>query len=237
MDILAQGARELGLALTPHQLDQFEVYYRELADWNQRINLTAIVQYQEVQVRHFLDSLTLCLALPDSQTPPARVIDVGAGAGFPGIPLKLTFPDLHLVLVDSVGKKTTFLRHLTETLALSGVEMYTGRAEELGHQSCLRESFDLVVSRGVAKMRVLLEYTLPLCRLGGMVVALKHEDIQQELADAAHALDTLGGRLAEVRPVEVSGLTDRRVVVQVEKVKATPAKFPRRPGLPAKHPL
>ena len=237
MDILAQGARELGLALTPHQLDQFEVYYRELADWNQRINLTAIVQYQEVQVRHFLDSLTLCLALPDSQPPPARVIDVGAGAGFPGLPLKLAFPDLHLVLVDSVGKKTAFLRHLAETLPLSGVEVYTGRAEELGHQSGLRESFDLAVSRGVAKMRVLLEYTLPFCRLGGIVVALKQEDIQQELADAAPALDTLGGRLAGVRPVEVSGLTDRRVVVQVEKVRATPVKFPRRPGLPAKHPL
>lgn len=237
MEILAQGARELGIDLTPHQLDQFEVYYRELADWNQRMNLTAIIQYPEVQVKHFLDSLTVCLAVPGGLAPHTRIMDVGAGGGFPGLPLKLAFPDIYLAMLDSVGKKTSFLRHLVATLALSGVEIYTDRAEDLGRRPELRESFDLVVSRGVARLPSLLEYTLPFCRLGGIAVTLKHEDLKQELASAAHAMEVLGGRLIGMRPVLVSGLTDNRIVVVVEKVKATPTKFPRRPGLPAKQPL
>jgi 16S rRNA (guanine527-N7)-methyltransferase len=237
MELLARGAGELGITLTAHQLAQFEVYYQELARWNQRMNLTAIIQYPEVQVKHFLDSLTAWLAVPGGLAPHTRVIDVGAGAGFPGLPLKLAFPDIHLALAESVGKKAAFLRHLVETLALSEVAVYPGRAEELGQQSDLRESFDLAVSRGLAKLPTLLEYTLPFCRRGGLVVTFKHGDVQPELASAAGALATLGGRLAGVYPVQVSGLTDNRVVVAVEKVAATPAKYPRRPGLPAKRPL
>jgi 16S rRNA (guanine527-N7)-methyltransferase len=237
MELLARGAGELGITLTAHQLAQFEVYYQELAHWNQRINLTAIIQYPEVQVRHFLDSLTACLAVPGDLAPGTRVIDVGAGAGFPGLPLKLAFPEIHLALAESVGKKAAFLRHLVETLALSEAAVYLGRAEELGQDSDLRESFDLAVSRGLAKLPTLLEYTLPFCRCGGLVVTFKHGEVQQELASAAGALATLGGRLAGVYPVQVSGLTDNRVVVAVAKVSATPAKFPRRPGVPAKRPL
>jgi 16S rRNA (guanine527-N7)-methyltransferase len=162
---------------------------------------------------------------------------VGAGGGFPGLPLKLAFPDICLAMLDSIGKKVSFLRHLVETMALSRVGVYTGRAEDLGHQPDLRENFDLAVSRGVAKLPALLEYTLPFCTLGGMVVTLKHEDLQQELASAEHAMQVLGGCLAGVHPVLLSGLTDHRVVVAVEKVKPTPPQFPRRAGLPAKRPL
>jgi 16S rRNA (guanine527-N7)-methyltransferase len=237
MEKLAQGARELGLELTLQQLDQFEVYYQELSDWNQRMNLTAIVQYEEVQIKHFLDSLTLCAALPGRPATEAKVIDVGTGAGFPGLPLKLAFPDLRLALVESTSKKTAFLSHLVDVLGLAEVETYTGRAEELGRSPELREGFDLVLARGVAKLPVLLEYTLPFVRRSSKVMAWKHGGIERELASAARALKVLGGRLVEVYPVKVTGLTDNRILVVVEKVSPTPANFPRRPGIPAKQPL
>ena len=237
MAILALGAAELGLHLTDHQLDQFEVYYRELADWNQRVNLTAIIEYSEVQVKHFLDSLTACLALPGGLAPGAAVVEVGAGPGLPGLALKLVFPDSRLALVESVAKKTAFLRHLVQVLGLDQVEVYTGRAEDLARQPELRERFDLALARGLAKMPALLEYTLPFCRVGGRVVAWKHGGIDQELAASARALDTLGGRLTGVLPVGVTGLTDNRVLVVVDKVKPTPAAYPRRAGVPAKQPL
>ncbi len=237
MEILARGAAQLGLALTPRQLDQFEAYHRELALWNQRVNLTAITRYLEIQAKHFVDSLTVCLAVPGGMTPRLRVVDVGTGAGFPGLPLKLAFPDIRLALVESVGKKARFLEHLVAALGLSGVEVHTARAEELAHRPELRESFDLAVSRGVASVPTLLEYTLPFCCLGGRAVLLKQAGIEDELTSASRALDLLGGRLDDVHPVRVTGLADDRVVVAVEKVQSTPAKYPRRPGMPAKRPL
>ena len=237
MEILALGAAQLGLALSPRQLDQFEAYHRELALWNRLVNLTAITGYPDVQARHFLDSLTVCLAFPGGMPRQLRVVDVGTGAGFPGLPLKLAFPDLRLALVESTGKRARFLEHLVTTLGLSGVEVHTARAEELAHRTELRETFDLAVSRGVASVPALLEYTLPFCRAGGRVALLKHSGIEDELAGASRALDLLGGRLDEVHPVRVTGLADGRVVVAVEKVRSTPDKYPRRPGMPAKRPL
>ncbi|MDP6550425.1 MAG: 16S rRNA (guanine(527)-N(7))-methyltransferase RsmG [Dehalococcoidia bacterium] len=237
MEILALGAAQLGLALTPQQLDQFEEYHRELGLWNQRVNLTAITQYPEVQAKHFVDSLTVCLAVPGGMARQLWIVDVGTGAGFPGLPLKLAFPDIRLSLVESVGKKTRFLEHLVATLGLSGVEVHAARAEELARQSELRETFDLAVSRGVASVPALLEYTLPFCRLGGRAALLKHGGIENELSGASRALDLLGGRLEEVHPVRVAGLADDRVVVAFEKVHSTPAKYPRRPGMPVKRPL
>ena len=237
MDILAGGARELGMNLSAHQLDQFEVYYRELAAWNQRINLTAVGGYEGVQVRHFLDSLTVCLAVPETLAVASRVIDVGAGAGFPGLPLKIAFPDIHLALVESAGKKSEFLRHVVSALDLGGVEVHTGRAEQLAHRPELREGFDLAVTRGLARLATLAEYTLPFCNLGGRMVALKHGGIEGELAAAAHALEVLGGCLEGWYPVGVTGLTDNRIVVAVDKVGPTPVQYPRRPGMPAKRPL
>jgi 16S rRNA (guanine527-N7)-methyltransferase len=237
MEILAQGSRELGIELAGHQLDLFEVYYRELADWNQRVNLTAIIDYAEVQVKHFLDSLTLLLTLPEGLAPGTRIMDVGSGAGFPGLPLKLAFPELRVTLSDSVGKKLAFLKHLLPALGLADVELHTGRAEDLGHHSELRERFDLVLARGVAKQPVLLEYTLPFCAVGGRVVAWKHGGIEAELAGAKNALTRLGGGPVSLHPVTVTGLADNRILVVVEKVRPTPKDFPRRPGTPAKQPL
>ena len=237
MKILLQGSRELGVNLTQSQLDQFETYYRELSQWNQKVNLTAITGYEAVQVRHFLDSLTACLVYEGGLAPGLGVFDVGTGAGFPGLPLKLAFPGIRLALSDSVGKKTRFLRHLLDVLDLPDVEIYTGRAEQLGHQPGLREGFDLVVSRGVARLPALLEYTLPFCKMGGKAIAWKHGNLEAELADARGALRVLGGRLGGVVPVPVTGLMDNRVLVVVNKVRPTPAQYPRRPGVPAKQPL
>lgn len=235
--MLAARAGEAGVVLTPQQLDQFEVYYQQLAQWNRRVNLTAIIGYQEVQVKHFLDSLTACLAAPEGFSSATRVIDIGAGAGLPGLPLKLAFPEIHLVLLESVAKKAAFLEHLVADLELADVEICTGRAETFGHQADLRETFDLALTRGLARLPVLLEYSLPFCRLGGRMVAFKHGDLDAELARAGGAIEALGGRLSPVVPVEVSGLTDNRVLVVVEKIAATPDRYPRRPGMPAKRPL
>jgi 16S rRNA (guanine527-N7)-methyltransferase len=237
MELLARGVIELGVDLDQPQLDRFETYHRELVNWNQRMNLTAIIRYEEVQVKHFLDSLTLCLAVPAGEIAGSRVIDVGAGAGLPGIPLKIAFPDIGLTLLESVGKKTRFLRHLVETLGLENVDIHTGRAEELARLPGLREGFDLALARGVARLPALLEYTLPFCKAGGRMVAWKHGGIEPELADAAAALGVLGGRLDSVYPVSITGLTDDRVLVAVDKVKATPPQYPRRVGLPGRQPI
>ena len=166
-ELLERGSYQLGLELNARQLEQFQAYYRELADWNRRVNLTAVTEYREVQVKHFLDSLSLYSVCAGGPTDGLKVVDVGAGAGFPGLPLKLALPDIQLTLVESVGKKARFLEHLVRALGLSGVDVLTGRAEALAHDAELRESFDLAVSRGVAKLPVLLEYTLPFCRIGG----------------------------------------------------------------------
>ena len=237
MELLVKGAAELGLCLTPGQVESFRVYHRELAVWNQRMNLTAIVDPEEAQVRHFVDSLTVARVLTGPVRDHGRMLDVGAGAGFPGLPLKLMFPGMHLSMLDSVGKKTSFLEHMVETLGLEDVDIYNGRAEDLALRPELRESFDVVVSRGVARMRVLMEYTLPYCRVGGIVVTLKKGGIEPEVSDALHAMDVLAGSIREMRGVTVDGLDDGRALVVVDKVKPTPAKFPRRPGMPAKRPL
>ena len=240
MSLLVDGAAELGIQLDSRRIEQFDRYYRELEEWNKRANLTSINGYEETQVRHFLDSLTVCLAfrrLPDSAPPMERVVDVGSGAGFPGLPLKLAFPHLELHLIESVGKKTAFLEHLSGLLKLDGVTVHNGRAESLARNPVMRDAFDLALVRGVARLSLLLEYTLPFCRIGGQVVALKHGGLDSELAEAEFALAELGGRQAGVFPVSLGGLTDDRIVAAFEKVSPTPERYPRRVGIPAKRPL
>lgn len=237
MELLERGARALNLRLSQCQIKGFQDYYREMIAWNRRMNITAIVNYEEAQLKHFLDSLTVAMVLPEEARSHGRVLDIGSGGGFPGIPLKLAFPTIRLTLLDSVAKKTSFLRHLLEALGLNDVEVYTGRAEDLALDPDLRESFDVVVSRGVARMRVLMEITLPYCRVGGIVVTAKKGEIDSELVASLHAMEVLGGGIRETRGVNLEGLQDGRALVVVEKVRPTPAKFPRRPGMPAKHPL
>lgn len=234
LPLLRRGLDDLKLSLTSQQLEQFETYHHELMDWNSRMNLTAVKDYEGVQVRHFLDSLT---AAPYLSEGAKSLLDIGAGAGFPGVPLKIAFPRLKLMLVDSVGKKTGFLRHVVEELGLEDVEVHTGRAEDLAVHSTARESFDVVATRGVAVMRVLMELTLPFCRTGGTVMTWKKGELEAEISASLHAMEVLGGRLREVAAVDAEGLRDGRVIVLVDKLKASPEKYPRRPGLPQKRPL
>ncbi len=237
MELLTRGMAELGLVWDEAQLEQFRVLFQELIVGNERANLTAITLWEEVQVKHYLDSLTLVTAVGAEEIEGMKVLDLGAGAGFPGLAVKIMFPSVELTLADSVRKKTRFLEGVVGALGLSGVTVLTGRAEELAHDAGLREAFDLVLARGVAKLPTLLEYCLPFCRTGGRAVAWKHGGIDEELAAGARVSPVLGGGVPAVRRVPVTGLTDDRILVTVEKVTHTPAEFPRRTGVPGKSPL
>jgi 16S rRNA (guanine527-N7)-methyltransferase len=246
MKLLSEAARNMGFALAPGQLKKFEFYYKELTAWNRRFNLTAVTDYEHVQIRHFLDSLSCLLAVgncqggrwrPGAPAAGSRVIDVGSGAGFPGLPLKILYPQLDLVLLEATGKKTEFLEHAVAHLELGKVAVIHGRAEELGQDEAHRESYDLVLARAVADLPVLVEYLLPLCRLGGKCIAQKGASAHEELTAAQYAISLLGGEVHYVLPVELPGLAETRYLVVINKVARTPHKYPRRPGMPGKHPL
>ena len=234
---LLKGAGGLGLDVGPVQERQLRRYLDELLAWNRRVNLTAVTLPEEVERVHFLDSLTVAAAIPEVLRAGCSLIDVGTGGGFPGVPLKVIFPDIELTLVESVAKKTAFLHHLVDALDLKGVQILTGRAETLAGEPSLRECFDVAVSRAVGPIRVVAELVLPFCRIGGRAVLSKKGDISRELTEAAPALDKLGGELMEVSPVFEEVLGGQRVLVVIEKVAPTPVGYPRRPGIPAKRPL
>lgn len=238
MNKLESGARKLGLYLTRRQLEQFDTYYHELIDWNQRVNLTRITDYQEVQVKHFLDSLTVMLTLKQPLSASGLTcIDVGTGAGLPGIPLKIILPELQLTLLEATAKKADFLRHLTDKLALGNIEIVVGRAEEVAHESQYRERFALVLSRAVAPLPTLVELTLPFCAIGGSFVSQKKGVMEPEISQAEKAISTLGGKLREVIKVDLEEFTDERRLVIIDKVSPTPEKYPRRAGVPKKRPM
>jgi 16S rRNA (guanine527-N7)-methyltransferase len=237
MEILKAGAKELGLELSPAQLEQFASYYHELLDWNRRVNLTAITGYEEVQLRHFIDSLTIILAWPPETDAGFRVIDVGTGAGIPGIPLKIAFPAIKLVLLEATAKKADFLSHITQRLGLADAEVVVGRAEEVAHQPQYREKFAVVLSRAVAALPTLVELTLPFCAVGGSLIAQKKGAIEDEIDRAGRAISLLGGKLREVKRVALSSLPNERHLVVIDKLSPTPEQYPRRPGIPVKRPI
>lgn len=235
MERLAEQAAAFGLALTPPQLAQFARYEELLLAWNEQLNLTAIRDPAGIRLRHFLDSLTCATVTGDLSG--QRLIDVGSGAGFPGLPLKLLYPSLHLVLVESVGKKARFLKAVVADLALTGVAVLAERAELLGQQPAHREQYDWVVARSVAELRILVEYLLPLCRVGGQVLAQKGTSAAAEAAQAAPAIATLGGNTPHLTPVQLPGRDQPHYLLTIPKIHPTPAGYPRHPGLPAKRPL
>ena len=233
-----ETSRRLNLHLSPDQMDRFRNYANRLIDWNRRVNLTAIMDAHGIFLRHFVDSLMALVALPPSKPGQfVSCIDIGTGAGFPGVPLKIMRDDLDLTLLDSVGKKTAFLRDLIPALDLEHVEVVTGRAEDIGRSPDHRERYQVVLSRAVARLPALVEYLLPLCGLGGVAVAMKKGDIGGELAEARRACRILGGGEPGVVSVTAPGLDDGRVLVCVRKVNPTPDRYPRRAGTAAKSPL
>lgn len=231
--ILSESAAQAGFELSALQLEQFEKYYEMLVETNKVMNLTALTEPQDVAVKHFVDSL---MAYADYF--PGKVLaDVGTGAGFPGIPLKIYCPSLKVVLIDSLAKRLNFLQRVIAELGLKDIECVHLRAEDAGKNPAHREKYDIVTARAVARLSVLSEYCLPLVKVGGVFVALKGAKYQEEIAAAGKALSVLGGKLIEAKKVELPGLNDGRAVVTIKKVKASPKAYPRKAGLPDKNPL
>mgnify|MGYP005831999637 FL=1 len=256
MKALIEGARSIGLTLSPKEIEAFRIYQRELAEWNARFNLTAIHGEDQVQIRHFLDSLSCLLAMgldKDVSAVPRgdagklipksvrainlKAIDIGSGPGFPGIPLRIVCPHLKLTLLEATAKKVTFLQHIVTLLGLKDVHIIHDRAEVIGHHPEHREQYDLALARAVAELPVLAEYALPLCCLGGRVIAQKGQDVQLEAMNAQRAIQVLGGALRYLLDVELPGLAEPRSLVVISKVARTPEMYPRRPGIPKKRPL
>jgi 16S rRNA (guanine527-N7)-methyltransferase len=236
MENLACTARQLfGIHLTGRQMVALVTLERELLAWSQKYNLTAVRDEAGIRTKHFLDSFSCVLAWKGN--PPKHLVDVGTGAGFPGIPLKILYPSMKLTLVESVGKKTAFCRHVVETLKLEDVSVITGRAEELGQLPDHREAYDWTVARAVANLSVLAEYLLPLNRVGGTMLAQKGQSGPAEAHKAEKAFGLLGGRMRQLIPLTLPGVVEERYLVLVDKVAATPPQYPRRPGIPVKKPL
>ena len=236
MEHLAQRAQQLfGVKLTASQLTALATYELELLDWNSRFNLTALRDPASIRTKHFLDSFSCALAW--GSRPPHRLVDVGTGAGFPGLPLKILYPAMKLTLVESVGKKARFCEHIVRLLNLEHVQVIKERAEDVGCMPAHREQYDWAVARAVADMRVLAEYLLPLVKMSGMALAMKGESGPAEVQSAEKALGLLGGQLRQVIPVNLPGLADERYLVIMAKSAATPPKYPRNAGMPTKHPL
>ena len=237
MEVLIEGAARLGIDLDSEQVERFRSYYDELTVWNATVNLTAVSGCDEVQTRHFLDSLAVASALPATVLDGSeRLLDVGTGAGFPGLPLKLAYPRIDLALLEATAKKTAFLVHVVKTLGLEGVEVVTGRAEDEAHRPEMRERLGAVVSRAVARLDVLAELCLPFCAVGGVMIAQKGPKVEEELRQARNAIDILGGR-AKDRGMLVTQPVGIGTLVVIEKQRATPPNYPRRPGIPSKRPL
>ncbi len=223
------------LRLTENQLAQFENFYRAVIEWNAKINLTAITDETEFAVKHVIDSLTVWDENRFAGV--KKVVDVGTGAGFPGVPLKIFKPEIEIVLLDSLGKRVDFLKSVVGDLKLSGVECIHGRAEDLAHDKNFRERFDLATARAVARLNVLAEYCLPFVKVGGIFAAMKGKIFNEEIVEARAAMKILGG--GEIQSVEknLPNLPDERAIIYVDKKKSTPKNFPRKAGMPAKNPL
>lgn len=241
MPLLRSGSEQLGYPLHEFQLQQFQKYYEALLEWNEKFNLTSITSYEEVQTKHFLDSLGGWPILMEEVKPAASqsltLVDVGSGAGFPGIPLKILVPSLQLTLIDGTGKKIEFLRSVVQSLALKGVNFIQGRAEELGREGDYRSAYDVVTARAVAPLSTLVEYLLPFVRINGHALIYKGANAAEEFIAARKAIETLGGETVRFAPIQIPHLAEKRFVLLIKKVRSTPNLYPRGQGLARKKPL
>ncbi|KZE44182.1 16S rRNA (guanine(527)-N(7))-methyltransferase RsmG [Rossellomorea marisflavi] len=229
------GLEEKGIPLSSEQLAQFEKYHELLVEWNEKMNLTAITDKEEVYLKHFYDSISAAFYVDFNSI--TSLCDVGAGAGFPSIPIKICFPHLHVSIVDSLNKRITFLNHLADQLGLENTHFHHDRAETFGKNKDHRESYDMVTARAVARMSVLSELCLPLVKKGGYFVAMKAASVNDEMDKAKKAITTLGGKTEQVDSFLLPEENSERTIVQIKKVKDTPNKYPRKPGTPNKLPL
>lgn len=233
--ILSNGLSEFDVMLDEEQMNRFASYYELLAEWNSFMNLTAITEWNDVCTKHFIDSISLCRAVDCTRE--YTVIDVGTGAGFPGIPLKIAFPNLKITLLDSLGKRVNFLNTVIERLGLENIKAIHGRAEDFAKPDLLREQFDLCVSRAVANLSILSEYCLPYVKMGGFFISYKSEKIFEESQEAQKAIEILGGSIYEQKEFILPKSDIYRSLFLIKKVKSTPKKYPRKAGLPSKEPL
>ncbi len=225
----------LGVTLSQKQLEQFIIYYEMLVEWNEKMNLTAITEYEDVMKKHFVDSLSLIKAYDVSKQ--AKVIDVGTGAGFPGLALKIAYPSLQVTLLDSLNKRIQFLNAVVEKLGLDGVNTVHGRAEDYAKPNMLREKYDLCVSRAVANLSTLSEYCLPFVKQGGYFISYKSEKVVDELKSAENAMSILGGKMVNQVEFMLPESDIYRNLLVIQKEKKTPGKYPRKAGLPSREPL
>jgi len=235
IELLKSGAKELGIELSVRQLQEFSLFYDMLIEKNKVMNLTAITEPRDVVIKHFLDSLSLVKAIKPEQG--MKILDLGTGAGFPGIPLRIAFPETNYVLADSLNKRLNFINEYIEKYRFDNIVTVHGRAEDLSRQKEYRESFDLCVSRAVANLSTLSEYCLPFVKTNGMFAAYKSEDIEEEVKNAGSALKILGGKLEKVTHFTLGPDKLQRTIVLIKKVRETPVKYPRKAGTPSKEPL
>ena len=235
MNSFQEDCRKLNIELNDYQLEQFQRYYELLIEWNSFINLTSITDYQEVLKKHFLDSLSLVKVL--EKKPVGKILDIGTGAGFPGIPIKIVFPNCFMTLVDSVNKKIGFIQEVVQELDLHNIEAIHGRVEDLGHDVFQREQYDLVVSRAVASLPVLVEYCLPFVKVGGVFLSYKSVKVDEELSAGKKAIQILGGRLERDVRFQLPGTEIERAFLFIKKEKPCPKKYPRKAGTPTRTPI
>lgn len=226
-------SKKINISLTKKQIEQFYTYMQLLLEWNEKINLTAITDKKEIILKHFIDSISIISYLNEAN----KILDIGTGAGFPGIPLKILEENKEFVLLDSLNKRIIFLNEIINKLELNKIQAVHGRAEEFIKQKNERESYDIVTSRAVARLNILLEYMLPFVKVGGKCICMKSSEIDEEIEEAAKAISILGGEIEKIDEIILPQSDIKRKIIVIKKIKNTPNKYPRKPGIPTKEPI